>query len=129
MKTKSLSIIHYQLSIILKCEPLPQSRPRFAQGRVYETAQVKAYKRQLGYEGLRVMAGRQPLTGALSVKITIYRKYKATSRRYGDFDNHAKAILDALNGICFVDDSQVVKAEIEKVQSPEEGVEVIIENV
>lgn len=111
----------------IECEPLPQSRPRLGRGRAYEEPRIKAYKQLISLHARKVMQGRKPMQGALKVRLYIYRKYKVTSRRFGDFDNHAKAILDALNGICFEDDSQIVSAEIHKVQSAAEGVEIFID--
>ena len=47
--------------------------------------------------------------------IRLYRKYKRCSRRFGDFDNLAKAVCDALNGVVFTDDSQIVRCVVEKI--------------
>ena len=41
-----------------------------------------------------------------------------------DFDNIQKIICDALNGVAYHDDSQIVKADIEKVYSTTPHVEV-----
>ena len=54
------------------------------------------------------MGNREPLSGAISVAVNLYRKYQPTAKIFGDVDNHLKAIFDALNGIIFDDDSQVV---------------------
>lgn len=45
-----------------------------------------------------------PLVGEVSVELHVYRP-----RKIGDLDNTAKAVLDALKGRVFVDDSQVVE--------------------
>ena len=44
-----------------------------------------------------------------------------------DFDNIQKIICDALNGVAYHDDSQIVKADIEKVYSTTPHVEVNVE--
>jgi len=49
-------------------------------------------------------AGLTPLTGPVTVTLTVYRP-----RRSGDLDNVQKPLLDALNGIAWNDDSQVVE--------------------
>lgn len=46
-----------------------------------------------------------------------------------DTDNIAKGILDALNGIAYLDDKQVVKLEVEKHYSQNARVEVTIEEL
>lgn len=76
----------------------------------------REFKETLGWYALAAMQGRAPLTGSVIVRIKIYKQKprKVTSRNYGDVDNHAKAVLDALNGICYVDDRQVVRVEAGK---------------
>lgn len=44
-----------------------------------------------------------------------------------DCDNIAKIICDALNGIAYYDDSQIVKIEVDKVYNETPGVDVVIE--
>ena len=60
------------------------------------------------------MLGRDMLTGAICANLKLYRRFKPTARNFGDADNHAKAILDGLNGICFADDAQIVRLFVEK---------------
>lgn len=72
-------------------------------------AMVAAFKAQCG--------AVVPLEGAVSVKVDIYRRMPKNRpqkllREFDtykpDADNIAKAVLDAMNGLAFVDDSQVV---------------------
>ena len=104
------------MKIEVSIDPLPQSRPRFTNGRCYETARISAYKKEVGMAAKVAMKGKPPITDPLSVKLRCFRKFKITSRRYGDCDNLLKAVLDALNGIIFLDDSQVTLAQVEKLQ-------------
>lgn len=48
--------------------------------------------------------GAQPLDGPVFVSVTAYRPQKR-----GDLDNTLKAAFDALNGVAWQDDSQVVE--------------------
>lgn len=98
----------------VNCEPLPQPRPRFSKFGVYEPKKISEYKAKIKQAAKLAMAGLNPITGAIRMTIKLYRKFVATSRRFGDFDNHGKAICDALNKICYVDDSQVVSCTVEK---------------
>jgi Holliday junction resolvase RusA-like endonuclease len=43
-----------------------------------------------------------------------------------DIDNVYKSITDAMNGIVYVDDSQIVEAHILKCYAPEPGANVMI---
>jgi Holliday junction resolvase RusA-like endonuclease len=111
-----------------------------AKGRARHTSRggfVRSYtpKKTASYEQLvaacfrDVYADFKPLEGALSVDLYIFKpvpKYWPKKRReasiFGlerptgkpDCDNYAKIILDALNGIAYIDDSQVVTLRAEK---------------
>ena len=45
-----------------------------------------------------------PFTGPVSLAYYVYRP-----RKSGDLDNYLKSLLDALKGIAFIDDAQVVE--------------------
>lgn len=102
------------IKFVVNIEPVPQARPRFSRGRCFEPARCTEYKKQVAMAAKNAMAGREPMTGAVKMKIRLYRKYARCSRRYGDFDNHAKSICDALNGVVYSDDSQIISCAIEK---------------
>lgn len=113
----------------IEVEPLPQSRPRFTRGKVYELPKMKAYKSSVALAALVAMQGKEPIENPVSCKIKLWRKYKPTSKRYGDFDNHAKSICDALNKIVWIDDSQIISCTVEKYQSATPKVEVEVNEV
>ena len=83
--------------------PEPPSINRYwrnFRGRMVISADGRAYK-------LRVWAenrGQKALEGPLSVSIRWYR-----GRRSGDLDNRAKVTLDALLGVAYLDDKQIVE--------------------
>ena len=52
-------------------------------------------------------------------------KYKATKKP--DIDNVAKAVLDALNGIAYIDDKQVAQLILSKRYGETEGIRVYID--
>ena len=114
------------MKISLDIEPIPQARIRFGGGRCYEPVRLREYKNKVAM--LAKAKGAEKLQGALSVSIKLYRKYKTTSRRFGDFDNLAKAVCDSLNGVCYVDDSQIVRCTVEKIQSATPKIEIEIES-
>jgi Holliday junction resolvase RusA-like endonuclease len=55
------------------------------------------------------VARLKALGGPLGVKLYVYRP-----RRRGDLDNTLKVILDALNGIAWVDDGQIEMLHVER---------------
>ena len=102
------------IKFVVDVEPVPQARPRFSRGRCFEPARCTEYKKQVATAAKVAMCGREPVTCAVKMTVKLYRKYARCSRRYGDFDNHAKSICDALNKICYEDDSQIVRFVVEK---------------
>lgn len=99
-----------------------QARPRFTRkGRAYDPREMKAYKAAIAaayleqagrfYEGPVVVAihAYRPLAKSVPKKVT---RQAWTSKP--DADNIAKAVLDALKGVAWRDDAQVVKLEVVK---------------
>ena len=93
------------LSFIVPGEPLSKGRPRSGRGRTYTPEQtrnaaevIKVYARRA--RG-REAADRHPY----DLRITFY----VAARRGRDGDNMEKLVMDALQGIVWVNDSQVVR--------------------
>lgn len=127
--------------------PVGKARPR-----VYKTATGKTRavtpKKTVNYETLVKWAYTstvdKKLEGALQVEIVGYFQIpKSTSKKKReemllgkimhtkkiDADNLAKAILDALNGIAYHDDSAVCDLRVLKYYSDEPRVEVMIKEI
>lgn len=85
-------------------QPRSKARPRFTgSGGVYSDKQQRAHEELLEWH-LR-LAFKEPLQGGVGVGVTFFRSNKQRI----DLDNLVKAVLDAANGIAFVDDVQVVE--------------------
>lgn len=95
-------------------DPVPLARPRFARGRVYLPQRSREYRKILQRAAKIAMCGYEPMLGKLFCRLTFYRKFNPTTRNFGDADNHVKATLDALNGILYADDSQIVSGSYSK---------------
>ena len=104
------------MKIEIEMEPLPQPRPRFSNGRAYQPEKIKSYKTAIGYAAKQAMAGNLPIDSPVSVKLKFWRRYCIYSRRFGDLDNLAKAVMDACNGIIWTDDAQIISLTAEKYQ-------------
>lgn len=121
-----------QLFFTFDIEPTPQLRPRAsARGgrvRVYDPPKVHQFKNLL-HDLASAQYKRPPLMGALEVDLIFYRPVQRSlsktekSRRLSnqskpvikpDVDNYVKATLDALTGVLWHDDSQIVKLVSEK---------------
>jgi Holliday junction resolvase RusA-like endonuclease len=51
------------------------------------------------------MAGAEPIVGPVRVEVSFWR----SSKRRCDLDNLVKSVTDALNGLAYVDDQQIVE--------------------
>ena len=103
------------IKIVADIEPVPFKRVMGGKRR-YNDKRYSEYKDVLGYFALQAMHGQPPLTGAIKLSADFYKpKPKSiTSRNWGDVDNFLKAVMDALTGICYDDDRQVVDVHARK---------------
>jgi Holliday junction resolvase RusA-like endonuclease len=133
--------------LLIPGEPVAQGRPRFRKHSnfvsAYDPKESKDYK-----EMVKQIASQSfswpPIENAIRFKLDIYVKIpksfsKAKSKsalegairpsKRPDWDNYAKGVADALSGVCYVDDGQIVTATVNKYYSDEPRVEVTIEEV
>jgi len=118
------------IRIIVSGQPVAKGRARFvrATGRTYTPEKTVAYETRVALIAQDIMAGRPPLEGALAVtviaELQVPTSWSAKKRRLAlerrllplgrpDLDNYEK-ILDALNLIVWVDDSQIVELHARK---------------
>lgn len=109
--------------------PLARTKINTANKGRFLTPSSQKFKQDLGFIAAHAMAGKKIFTGAINVYIDLYKNCNPTSRKYGDSDNHAKAILDALNNIVFADDAQVVHLVVHKYKSKMQGLQIFINQV
>lgn len=87
--------------------PRPKARPRVgARGAVTPKA-TKAWQQVVA--GYAACAGVRPIDGPVKLEVWLDRALT------GDGDNYAKSIADALNGLAYLDDSQIVEWAIHMV--------------
>ena len=123
-----------------------KGRARSGKGNHYTPDQTRLYEAHIRDCYLRVNPGSRPFTGAVELWITAnltrpashYRSKGGkrttlllpSARAYPtvkpDLDNIEKAVMDALNGIAYGDDSAVVRKHSAKCYGDEEGLSVTI---
>jgi len=126
-------------------DPVPKGRPRFARRgqfvQTYTDAKTIDYETHVAMKARHAIGATEPLKGALSVflylRYTIpasYSKKRKEACLNGlefpkriDIDNVYKSITDAMNGIVYVDDSQIVEAHIKKVYAEESGANIMVQ--
>lgn len=125
--------------------PVAKGRPRFAKRgkfvQTYTPQKTKDYEDLVKESAAQAMGSNELLDTPLKVFIHIRMPIpKSASKKVRqdcldqlvrpvkkpDWDNVAKAITDALNGIVYVDDCQIVDAHVTKRYSDVAGVDVIV---
>ena len=99
-----------------------QGRPRFARGHAYQTKTDATYKAKIAEQYRKqggLFFGAMPISVTIDVQRALPRSLVDKVRALfdtgkPDCDNIAKAVLDALNGVAFDDDSQVVTLVVRK---------------
>lgn len=128
-------------------EPVAQGRPRASTVgghiRMYDPAKSSDYKDYVRLTA-STYAPAKPLTGALGMMLLVYRpipksfsRKKAAEAEAGilrptvkpDADNYLKGVKDALKGVIWQDDSQVVDAFVSKRYSSKPRIEVKIQTL
>ena len=103
------------MKLTIQIDAVPQGRPRFYNKVAVDPPKSRKFKEELALLAKAIMSDAKPFTGKLEVRIFVFRNFPSpTNKRYGDIDNLAKGILDALNGVAWIDDSQIVDLTIRK---------------
>ena len=115
---------------------LGKPRPRFSDGRCYTPKKFVDYEREIAKEYLR--AGGKKTANPVEVEIFIFRELPKSRKKSinsevdifkPDIDNIIKIILDGLNGVAYVDDTQVISVKATKADRQrdlKEGIKVKI---
>lgn len=122
-----------------------KGRPRFSRRgnfvQTYTDTKTKTYESLIAESAKQAMGSSEPLETPVSlycyIRLPIPKSYskkrieaclngseKPTKKP--DWDNVAKSVADAINGIVYVDDCQIVNAHVTKVYSTSAGVSVCV---
>lgn len=110
---------------------------------MYDPKESREYKEYVSLIA-KQHAPKKPIDGPVSVSIKIYRQIpKSTTKKdralflagikrpvvKPDGTNYAKGIEDALNGIIYKDDSQIVDLQVQKYYSDNPRVEISVKEI
>lgn len=120
-------------------KPVPMARPRVTARGTYTPTKSREYKTYVAMMARQAMRHHKPMTGAVSIILqftfAIPKSWSKKKRAYGclvghtsrpDWDNLSKSVTDACIGIVYNDDSQIVRASVEKRYGNKDGVQVVI---
>lgn len=122
-----------RVEFIVPGPPVAWQRARLVGKRHFTESRVAAYKRVVGTLANAAKAGRPPCTGPVSMHIVAvfavpksWPKARREDALAGlvvptgkpDWDNVGKGVSDALNGIVYEDDAQVVDGRVVKRFGP-----------
>jgi len=126
-------------------DPIPKGRPRFARRghfvQTYTDAKTIDYETHVAMKARHAIGASDPLKGALTVFLylrygvpTSYSKKRKEACLRGveypkkvDLDNVYKSITDAMQGIVYLNDSQIVEAHITKVYAETAGANIMVQ--
>src|SRR3989304_2546580 len=116
-----------RVSFVVHGEPVPKQSFRFARGGGFTDPRVRDWQdlvRATALQSVGDNVDNDAYLGPWGVRLEFHRK----SARAVDLDNLSKAVLDALNGVVWKDDRQVVELRVRKLPSaPKDSPCVLIE--
>ena len=110
-------------------EVVAKGRPRLSRYGTYTPAKTKNYETKVQLLFKNKFKDFEPMEGPLAIEVDVYmyipksdsKKMRARKKfnelrptKRPDWDNMAKSITDALNGLAYKDDSQIVEATVRK---------------
>lgn len=108
--------------------PVPWARARSKGAQRFTPPEVRAFKQVVRWAVTRAgwHSRRKPLKVAVIVEVQFFFKKKRAKKQVEvkatrpDLDNLVKCVLDALNGLIFEDDGQVVGITADKYWAPKD---------
>ena len=123
-----------------------KGRPRFSRktGAVYTPERTASYETKVAWSAQQQMRGRPLIAGPVRVEVLIFvaipssktKKFKEAAAagalwptKTPDLDNCLKAVSDALNGVVWIDDSQIVSVCAVKSYSDRPRFEMVVTEI
>ena len=123
----------FMTEFIIDATPVAKGRPRFSSRggfvKTYTPAKTSEWEAVVREAARQAMGSSEPMDGPVALSLRFYlpipaswSKKRTEAAKLGkehhikkpDADNFAKAVMDACNGVLFVDDSQVVNLHVSK---------------
>ena len=127
------------ITIWLPGKVIGKGRPRFGGGNVYTPSKTRSYEQSLAWAAKVAMQGKRLIEGPVQVEVDAFfvppeswSKKKKDAAMLAeiyptgkpDADNILKIAADSLNKIVWIDDAQIVTAEVFKRYAFEAGLKI-----
>lgn len=137
-----MTVLTFSMSGLPRGQGRPRATTRGGHPTVYKPTADRKYEAWVAKVAQAAMNGRDPLEGPLSVSLRFRMPIPASQNRRvkgsmaagdippctkPDLSNLTKAIEDAMNGVVYVDDSQIVRGFQTKIYAEHPGVDVRVE--
>lgn len=111
-------------NILLKTKPIPlNALYRSINGRSIISKLGRETKTALEWE-IRSQVKFSPLEGSVAVNLMLY----FGDRRKRDIDSYLKVLLDSMNGLVYIDDSQIIELHVFKeidIENPRVEIQIL----
>lgn len=134
-----------KIELVIEGEPVAKGRPKLSRYGTYTPKKTKDYEELVKKAwNESKYADFEPLETAIKISVVFYRGIQKSGSKQikdaknkglilptikPDIDNYMKSILDGLNGLAYVDDSQVCSIKASKMYSAYPRVEVVVEEI
>ena len=135
----------FMLNFFVETIPIAKGRPRYAKRgnfvQTYTPTKTREYENLIRENAIKAMGSSKPLETPLKALLLFCMPIpKSTPKnaleahlngsirhvKKPDLDNLAKSVLDAMNTVVFLDDSQITKLTISKKYSKLSGIDILI---
>jgi Holliday junction resolvase RusA-like endonuclease len=109
-------------------EAIPKGRPRLGRGRVYTPPRTANFEKKIKLEAKKQFTG-DLIKGPVHMNARFFfKKAKSCKSKHMtkrcDLDNLIKSVSDALNGVVFLDDSQIISIDATKAYCTKSRIEI-----
>lgn len=121
--------------LFIKTVPIPKGRPRFYGGHAVTPEKTRKYEKLIRDSWTHGIVEGKSIMVDIEFRIPIPQSYSKKKKdelewtphnKKPDLDNLVKAVLDALNGVAFEDDSLISDINASKTYAEEPGVYIMV---
>lgn len=114
------------IKISIDIKPRPAPRPRVGSRGTYHEQWYVDYRNDIRQQAEPFLWDKC-YEGDLKLTLTFFKNANTRSKQYGDADNLAKGVMDALIGLAYFDDAQVTELNVKRYKSEYESIDIYIE--